>query len=63
MAAECDVVVSGLPKPPDVRRVFEGDDGILAGASGGSVWIDHSTSDFEQGKTLLHSVQVTISQN
>ena len=49
MAAECDVVVSGLPKPPDVRRVFEGDDGILAGASGGSVWIDHSTSDFEQG--------------
>ena len=49
MAAECDVLVSGLPKPPDVRRVFEGADGILAGAREGTVWIDHSTSDFGQG--------------
>ena len=42
------MVVTGLPKPPDVRRVFEGADGLLAGMAGGKVWIDHTTTDFGQ---------------
>ncbi|KAF2359116.1 3-hydroxyisobutyrate dehydrogenase NAD-binding domain [Trinorchestia longiramus] len=41
----CDVVVSGLPKPPDVVEAAEGSEGILAGLSGGKVWVDHSTTD------------------
>ena len=49
VAAECDVVVTGLPKPPDVRRVFEGAEGLLAGMAEGKVWIDHTTTDFGQG--------------
>ena len=43
-----DVVVSGLPKPPHVKAAFEGPDGILAGVKKGSVWIDHSTTDYGQ---------------
>ena len=42
------MVVTGLPKPPDVRRVFEGADGLLAGMAEGKVWIDHTTTDFGQ---------------
>eukprot|EP00093_Oithona_nana_P001212 01212.XXX_4016_2589_1 [CDS] Oithona nana genome sequencing. len=43
-----DVVVSGLPKPPDVLKAASGSDGILAGLKNGSVWIDHSTTAYEQ---------------
>ena len=52
VAAESDVVVTGLPKPPDVRRVFEGADGLLAGMAEGKVWIDHTTTDFGQGSRV-----------
>ncbi|XP_047479746.1 L-threonate dehydrogenase-like [Penaeus chinensis] len=39
---------SGLPRPPNVKAAAEGPDGILAGLSEGKVWIDHSTTDYEQ---------------
>merc|ERR1712215_317175 len=45
-----DVVVTGLPKPPHVREMFYGTDGLLAGMGPGKVWIDHSTTDHEQNK-------------
>ncbi|XP_063601087.1 uncharacterized oxidoreductase YfjR-like [Penaeus indicus] len=48
-----DVVVSCLPKPPNVRAASEGPDGILAGISEGKVWIDHSTTEFEQTEFWL----------
>ena len=34
--------------PPHVKACFEGDNGILAGLDKGKVWIDHSTTDYEQ---------------
>ena len=34
--------------PPDVKQAFEGESGILAGLGTGKIWIDHSTTDFEQ---------------
>ena len=37
-----------LPMPPHVKQCFEGDNGILAGLSQDKVWIDHSTTDYEQ---------------
>ena len=45
--------ILGLPKPPHVKTVFEGADGLLAGLDEGKVWIDHSTTDHEQNKVNL----------
>ena len=38
--------------PPHVKQVFEGDNGILAGLSTDKIWIDHSTTDYEQTQTF-----------
>ena len=38
----------GLPKPPDVLKAATGPDGILEGLVNGGIWIDHSTTDYEQ---------------
>ena len=48
VAEASDVVITGLPKPPNVIAAFEGNDGLLAGFKEGSVWIDHSTTDYGQ---------------
>lgn len=50
VAAAADIVVSGLPRPPNVKAAAEGPDGILAGLTKDKVWIDHSTTDYEQTK-------------
>ncbi|HWP59115.1 MAG TPA: 2-hydroxy-3-oxopropionate reductase [Candidatus Acidoferrales bacterium] len=42
-AARSDVVITMLPDSPDVEMVYEGADGILAGAKPGSLLIDMST--------------------
>ena len=34
--------------PPDAKKAFEGESGILSALSSGKIWIDHSTTDFEQ---------------
>lgn len=48
MVKETDVVFTALPMPQHVKAVFEGESGLLAGMSEGKVWIDHSTTDYEQ---------------
>ena len=48
MVSETDVVFTALPMPQHVKAVFEGSEGLLAGMSEGKVWIDHSTTDYEQ---------------
>jgi len=50
VADASDVIVTGLPKPPHVKEVFDGPTGLLAGMGEGKVWIDHSTTDHEQNK-------------
>jgi 3-hydroxyisobutyrate dehydrogenase len=45
VAAASDVVLSSLPDPAAVRRVYLGDDGVLAGARPGMTLIDLSTID------------------
>lgn len=42
-----EVVITALPRPTDVSKAFEGEDGVLAGISKGHVWVEHSTTDFE----------------
>ena len=45
---------TGLPKPKHIKVAFEGSDGILAGLFAGKIWVDHSTTDYEQ--TQVNSV-------
>ena len=42
--AECDVVFTSLPGPPEVEKVALGEDGLLAGMRRGSAWFDLSTN-------------------
>merc|ERR1719402_1662082 len=51
-----DVIVTGLPKPPHVKEVFDGPTGLLAGMEEGKVWIDHSTTDHEQNKVFTEEL-------
>ncbi len=44
--------------PPDVKSAFEGESGILAGLTEGKIWIDHSTTDFEQTQQFNEKVRV-----
>ena len=53
---ENDVIFTALPMPQHVKAVFEGDNGLLAGLSDGKVWIDHSTTDYEQTVELNEEV-------
>jgi 2-hydroxy-3-oxopropionate reductase len=43
VAAQVDVVFTNLPDTPDVERVVLGEQGILAGAHPGLIWVDNST--------------------
>lgn len=43
VAERSDVVITMLPDGPDVRAVGTGEDGLLAGARQGLLWIDMST--------------------
>ena len=37
-----------MPKPANVKAVFEGQEGLLEGLTDGKIWVDHSTTDYEQ---------------
>ncbi|MBD8019809.1 2-hydroxy-3-oxopropionate reductase [Brevibacterium gallinarum] len=41
--AGADVIITMVPDSPDVEAVLTGDDGVLANAEKGAVWIDNST--------------------
>jgi len=56
VASNSDVIVSGLPKPPHVKEMFDGKDGLLAGMDEGKIWIDHSTTDHEQNKVFTEQL-------
>ena len=44
LAQNCSIIFTSLPGPMDVEAVARGEDGILDGIDGGSVWVDLSTS-------------------
>lgn len=56
LVAENDVIFTALPMPQHVKQVFEGEDGLLAGIKDGKVWIDHSTTDYEQTVDLNEEI-------
>src|ERR1700730_8241915 len=44
-AAQAELVITMLPSSPDVKAVYLGEDGVLAGARSGIPLIDSSTID------------------
>ena len=44
IAEKCDVIFTSLPGPLEVEAVATGENGLLEGVSGSSVWLDLSTS-------------------
>jgi len=63
VAEQCDVILTGLPRPEHVSAAMgiDGDrvkeDGILAGLKPGAVWIEHSTTDFENTVKIRAEVE------
>jgi len=51
--AGAQVVVSALPAASHVRAVYQGEDGILAAAATGTVFIDCSTIDVDTARTVI----------
>jgi len=45
LAETCDVIITCLPSPAASAAVMEADDGVLAGAQPGLVWLEMSTTD------------------
>jgi len=58
LAEAVDVVFTVLPMPQHVKAVFEGNTGLLSGLNG-KVWIDHSTTDYEQTEQMNELVVKT----
>ena len=52
VAAQVDVVFTNLPDTPDVELVVLGENGIIAGAHPGLIWIDNSTIKPAAARTL-----------
>ncbi|MCP4085909.1 MAG: NAD(P)-dependent oxidoreductase [Actinomycetia bacterium] len=48
MATDCDVVITCLPSPAASAAVLEADDGILAGLTPGTTWLEMSTTDQDE---------------
>jgi 3-hydroxyisobutyrate dehydrogenase len=51
-AGAAEAVVTALPGPPQVRKVYLGDAGILAAAAKGTLFIDCSTVDVETARAV-----------
>lgn len=56
LTEETDVVVTALGTPADVKKAMGADDGILNGIHKNSVWVDHTTTDYEQTIRLAQEV-------
>ena len=54
---EADVIITMVPDSPDVAAALRGDDGILAGAKQGALWIDASGIRPDVAKELAEEAQ------
>ncbi|WP_088104957.1 NAD(P)-dependent oxidoreductase [Halalkalibacter urbisdiaboli] len=54
---QVDVVMTCLPLPETVLSVYEGDNGIIAGASEGKIVIDHSTVDRQTNERVATQLE------
>ena len=51
-AQRCELLITSLPKPDDVRTVMAGEKGALASLPEGVVWVDMTTNDNQLVKQL-----------
>lgn len=51
-AGRCDILITSLPRPDDVRIVMAGTTGALAALPDGTVWVDMTTNDSQLVKEL-----------
>ena len=52
LAARVDVVITCLPSPAICAAVMEGEDGVLAGLTPATLWLEMSTTDHEEVRRL-----------
>ena len=52
LAASVDVVITCLPSPAICAAVMEGEDGVLAGLTPATLWLEMSTTDHEEVRRL-----------
>jgi 2-hydroxy-3-oxopropionate reductase len=52
VASQVEVVFTNLPDTPDVEKVVLGENGILAGAQAGLIWVDNSTIRPDAARSL-----------
>ncbi len=52
MARDCDAVITCLPSPAACAAVLEAADGILAGITPGTLWLEMSTTDADEVRRL-----------
>ncbi len=57
LASKVDFVLTALPMPDDIIKVYFGDEGILAGATPGTVIIDHSTVGPDLNHKIYHAAK------
>jgi 3-hydroxyisobutyrate dehydrogenase len=51
-ASRCDLLITSLPKPDNVRQVMQGENGALLALQEGATWVDMTTNDAELIKSL-----------
>ena len=59
LAEDCDVVITCLPSPQVSAQVMEEHNGVLAGLSGGKVWLEMSTTDEDEVKRIGRLVEAS----
>ena len=57
MAQACDLVITCLPSPAICAAVMEGEEGVIAGLSGGKIWAEMSTTDASEVARLAKLVE------
>lgn len=56
LAAHCDLIITCLPSPAVCAEVMEGADGVLAGLGPGKIWLEMSTTDYQEVQRLAARV-------
>lgn len=56
LAERCDLVITCLPSPAICAAVMEAPDGVLAGLTPGKIWLEMSTTDFQEVRRLAARV-------
>jgi len=59
LAERCDLIITCLPSPAISAEVMEAEDGLLAGMGPGKIWLEMSTTHYEEVVRLGEAVRAT----